>query len=200
MDDKALSDFASLARWRAGTGSPKRIAHLNTTIEACSSKVPQLSLRSAAQLPNQSSWRGLTVAPKKRGIYADPAGTATAQLQDKVADFSYQSDALAQLIVDMWTGAHSDLLKAPNQNDYLPRSANAKAAFAARGIYLKQPIVVTEDEYDAGFSLADAGLTVAEAVVLVLPRDRRATGATTTGGPPLLETAKMLMAITPNGI
>jgi hypothetical protein len=117
-----------------------------------------------------------------------------------VADFSYQSDALAQLIVDMWTGAHSNLLKAPAVTDYGARSTNAKAAFAARGIYLKQPIVITEDEYEDGFSLADAGLTVDEGVVFVLPRDRRATGATTSGGPPLLETAKMLMAVTPNGI
>jgi hypothetical protein len=117
-----------------------------------------------------------------------------------VADFSYESDALAQLMVDMWTGAHSDLLKAPNKNDYVKRSTNAKAAFEARGIYLKQPIVITEDEYDEGFSLLDAGLTPDEGVVLVLPRDRRATGATTAAGPPLLETAKMLMSITPNGI
>ena len=104
------------------------------------------------------------------------------------------------MIVDMWTGAHSDLLKAPNKNDYVKRSTNAKAAFEARGIYLKQPIVITEDEYDEGFSLLDAGLTPDEGVVLVLPRDRRATGATTAAGPPLLETAKMLMSITPNGI
>ena len=139
------------------------------------------------------------MAQKKRGIYADPAATATAQLEDKVADFSYQNDSLAQLIVDMWTGAHADLLKAPTPTDYGPRSANAKAAFAARGIYFKQPIVITEDEFEAGFSLADAGLTVAEGVVFVLPRDARVTGATTPAGP-LLETAKMLMAITPNGI
>jgi hypothetical protein len=135
--------------------------------------------------------------PKKRGIYADPAGTASADLKDKVADFSYQNDTLAQLIVDMWTGAHADLLKAPAVTDYGPRSTNAKAALAARGIYLKQPIVITEDEYETGFSLANAGLSVADGVVFVLPRDTR---PTTTGGPPLLETAKMLMAITPNGI
>jgi hypothetical protein len=134
---------------------------------------------------------------KKRGIYADPAGTAAANLQDKVADFSYQNDVLAQLIVDMWTGTHTNLLKAPTATDYGQRSINARAALAARGIYLKQPIVITEDEYESGFSLANAGLTVADGVVFVLPRDTR---PTTAGAPPLLETAKMLMAITPNGI
>lgn len=46
-------------------------------------------------------------------------------------------------------------------------------------------------------SLADAGLSVSDGIVFVLPRTTR---PTTAGGPPLLETAKMLMAITPNGI
>jgi hypothetical protein len=147
---------------------------------------------------------GLIMAPKKHGVYRDSktqgGTTSPNNLQDKVADFSYQNDALAQLIVDMWTGAHANLLKAPNPTNYGPRSTNAKAAFAARGIYFKAPIVITEDEYDDGFSLADANISPDEGIVFVLPRDRRATGATTTGGPPLLETAKMLMAVTPNGI
>ena len=57
--------------------------------------------------------------------------------------------------------------------------------------------MITEDEFDDGFSLADAGLSATNGVVFVLPRNTR---PTTFGGPPLLETAKMLMAITPNGI
>ena len=57
--------------------------------------------------------------------------------------------------------------------------------------------MITEDEYDDGFILEDAGLSATVGVVFVLPRPTR---ATTFGGPPLLETAKMLMAITPNGI
>ena len=146
---------------------------------------------------------GLGPKRPRRGVFGDSktqGGTTDPDnLKDKVADFSYQSDALAQLIVDMWTGFHKDLLEAPNKTDYLKRSTNAKAVFAARGIHFNQPIVVTEDEYDEGFSLADAGLSVTQAIVFVMPRDTRATGATTTGAP-LLETAKMLMAVTPNGI
>src|ERR1700761_9401643 len=46
---------------------------------------------------------------KKRGIYADPSGTLVGNLQDKVADFTYQNDVLAQLIVDTWTGGHANL-------------------------------------------------------------------------------------------
>jgi len=143
---------------------------------------------------------GLTMTgQKKRGVFADSktqgAHTDPDNLKDRVADFSYESDALAQLIVEMWAGQHSDLLKDPSVTDYRNRSANAKAALEARGIYLTQPIVVTEDEYDDGFSLADANLTPDQGVVFVLPRYSRVSAAQ-----PLLETAKMLMAITPNGI
>jgi hypothetical protein len=138
---------------------------------------------------------GLIMARKKRGIYADPAGTLSANLEDKVADFSYQNDSLADLIVECWTvGATlSNLTKGP----FAARSSAAQAALAARGIYLDHPIVVTEDEYEDGFSLADAGLPADKGVVFVLPRKER---ATTTPPKPLLERAKMLMAITPNGI
>ena len=135
---------------------------------------------------------------KKRGIYADVAGTSKANLEDKVADFSYESDVLAQLIVEIWLGQHTDLTTPSGAGtthaQYRAREAAAKAVLAARGIYLDHPIVITEDEYDDGFHLADAGLSP---VVFVLPRDTR---PTTAGPPPLLETAKMLMAITPNGI
>jgi len=63
---------------------------------------------------------------------------------------------------------------------------------------LDHPIVVTESEYEAGFNLADAGLPADQGVVFVVPRKTRTT--TTAPAKPLLETAKMLMAITPNGI
>jgi hypothetical protein len=138
---------------------------------------------------------------KKRGIYADPLNTPKTDLTDKVADFSYQNDVLAQLIVDMWKGDYANLLAAPDVTDYGTRSTNAKTALEDRGIYLKQPIVITEEEYEDGFNLLDANLSVTNGVVLVLPRKTRATLTTAAGpAPPLLETAKMLMAVTPNGI
>jgi hypothetical protein len=138
---------------------------------------------------------GFVVAKKKRGIYADPSGTLQANLEDKVADFSYQNDALADLIVDVW-------LNNPTYNNLITgswtqRSAAAKQVLAARGIYLDQAIVIKETEYEDGFSLRDAGLDADKGVVFVLPRKARAAIAP---GTPLLETAKMLMAITPHGI
>ena len=139
--------------------------------------------------------------PKKRGVWQNAKGGNDDNLVDRVADFSYQSDALAQLIVEMWLGNHGNLITPTGAGttpaQYLARSAAAKAALAARGIYLQQPIVLTEIEYDGGFSLADA--TLPSAVVFVVPDPSRAT--TTVATPPaLLETAKMLMAVTPNGI
>ena len=147
--------------------------------------------------------------PKKRGIYKDsktPDGGGNPHhdnLVDKVADFSYTSDALGQLIAEMWLGSHGNLLLAPADTDYAARSANAKAILAARGIHLGMPIVITEKEYEDGFSLADAGLIDGTGknlgVVFVLPDKERATTTILTP-PSLLETAKMLMAVTPNGI
>ncbi len=131
------------------------------------------------------------MAKKKRGIYADPAGTAANQLDDKVADFSYQNDTLAQLIVECWGGDLDEL----TNGSFQQRAIAAKAALAARGIYLAHPIVVTEDEYEGGFHLATAGIPTDTGVVFVLPRIGRVIA-----GKPLLESAKMLMAITPNGI
>jgi hypothetical protein len=130
--------------------------------------------------------------PKKRGVWKNSRGTPADDdnLVDRVADFSYQNDVLAQLIVEMWGGSHVALITAAT---IAARSAAAKQVLADRGIYLEQPIVLTELEYDSGFSLADAGLP--SAVVFVVPDQSRATT-----GKPLLETAKLLMAVTPNGI
>lgn len=126
------------------------------------------------------------MAKKPRGIFAD------AGLTDKVADFSYESDSLADLIVEAWGDQNftNDLTKGAQA----VREANAKAAFAARGIFLQNPIVITEDEYDAGYHVPNP----TTGIVFVLPRVGR-----TDAAPPhqsLLETAKFLMAFVPNGI
>jgi hypothetical protein len=48
--------------------------------------------------------------PKKRGIYQNSKAGGADDLVDRVADFSYESDELAQLIVEMWLGGHGDLV------------------------------------------------------------------------------------------
>jgi len=152
--------------------------------------------------------------PSKRGIWKNSRtfvgnGTQDDNLVDKGADFSYESDALAQLIVEMWLGQHGGLVNpplpappaAPSAAGCAARSAAAKTTLATFGIHLEQPFVVTEAEYEAGISLADCGLP--SAVVLVVPdvaRTTPAVAAPPAGAFALVETAKMLMSVTPNGI
>lgn len=104
---------------------------------------------------------------------------------EKVADFSYQNDDLARMIVDAWT--NEDF-----KTKLLDRR-NAKALLAERGIYLSSPHVITEDEYNRGHRCDDPN-----EVVFVLPNKPRI-GTPPQGGD-LLETAKLLMACVPNGI
>ena len=126
------------------------------------------------------------MAAKNRGIFAD------AGLTDRVADFSYQSDSLAQMIVEAW--ADPSFQSQLTQGSQATRESNAKAALEARGIFLQSPIVITEAEYEGGYHVPDHN----KGVVLVLPNQPRT--ETPLPHQSLLETAKLLMACTPNGI
>jgi len=107
---------------------------------------------------------------------------------EKVLDFSYTSDILAQLVVDAWAsnGLWNKLTNHANQ-------AAVRDELASRGVFLHHPVVLTEDEYNDGWQQEDD-----DEVVLVLPKPSRKIAAT--GAFTLLETAKLLMAVTPNGI
>jgi hypothetical protein len=123
------------------------------------------------------------VAPvKKRGIYRDHAKDDN----DRVADFSYQNDALAEMIVHAWL--------TPSFKNKLLTAAGAKAELAARGIFLASPVVIEESTYRDGFVPANPDVDV----VFVLPDEARTDD--TPANMSLLETAKLLMACTPNGI
>ena len=117
------------------------------------------------------------------GIFKD------ALLTEQVADFSYYpNDSLAQLIVDAWTDPHlATLLTTPG---------NAKTLFATRGFYwngtVKTPVVISEDQYDQGYVVNDPD----HEIVFVLPKH----DGTCPPGQNLLDTARLLMAATPNGI
>ena len=125
----------------------------------------------------QKSLETLDFERKLAGREPDPV--------EKVADFSYQSDELAQMIVDAWT---SEEFK-----EKLLDKRNAKDLLAERGIFLSSPHVITEDEYNKGHQCDDPN-----EVVFVLPNKPRI-GTPGEGGN-LLETAKLLMACVPNGI
>ncbi len=102
----------------------------------------------------------------------------------KVADFSYESDDLAQLIVDAWCD--------PTVENRLLDKEQGRKLLAERGIYLSKPHVITESDYNKGHECDP------DEIVLVLVNKDRITAAPP--GRSLLETAKFLMAITPNGI
>ena len=110
----------------------------------------------AAHLNQKSAAFGRTARAQVGGPNDD-------NLVDRVADFSYQSDALAQLIVEMWLGHHGNLItpvQGPQRHRHSTKRARLRQKQLSRleGIYLQQPIVLTEIEYDGGFSLADANL------------------------------------------
>jgi hypothetical protein len=128
--------------------------------------------------------------------------------------FSYQNDRLADLIVAAWADgpfSHGgvtvnqlgDALVGPNSRDAQgrPKQSARDAAKAAVNFFanmdLKEAVVITEKEHDDGFTMQDD-----DQVVFVLPNKTRIPGSV--GSPPfsteLIETAKLLMACTPNGI
>ena len=118
------------------------------------------------------------------GIFRDKAKAD----KDKVADFSYApNDSLAQMIIDAWTDKDFRTL--------LLQPGNAKALFAARGFYWngakKTPVVISEDDYDNGYVMRGP-----DELVFVLPNH----DGTCPPGQTLLDTARLLMAATPNGI
>jgi hypothetical protein len=122
---------------------------------------------------------GLTVP---QGIFKDAA------LTDQVADVSYYpNDSLAQMIVDAWVD--KDFKK------MLLHHGNAKALFATRGFYwnntAKKPVVISEDDYNKGYKRQHD-----DEVVFVLPNH----DGTCPPGQTLLDSARLLMAVTPNGI
>jgi hypothetical protein len=136
---------------------------------------------------------GLAVARNRHsGIYQKrETVSANPDPDTKVADVSYHNDSLAQLIVEAWSDQAFKGRLTEGAHD--TRSNEARRVLADRGLYLTQPIVITEKEYDEGFVWApDQG------VVLVLPNKERA--GRTPQNQTLLETAKFLMACVPNGI
>jgi len=129
-----------------------------------------------------------------KGIYRpNPSpGVGPSDVEQRVAEFSYQNDALADLIVKAWGDtAPGGFYEQLTKGSAAARSTAAKKALDDRGIHMTKPVVITEAEYYDGYTMADN-----DGVVFVLPNGTRADAA----GGTLLEVAKLLMACTPNGI
>ena len=142
---------------------------------------------------------GLTVAPTAPGGIKKNKGG----LEMTVPEFAMPPDAvpgIAQVIVDIWqnkpgldkifdrnqTGPHKGMAT-QDAVDQATAAINA----AAPGFNLKRCVIIKESEHDDGYTMEDP-----DDVVFVLPNSERVvlTGAN------LLNSAKLLMACTPNGI
>jgi len=127
--------------------------------------------------------------PGGPGIWKHKAGGAKADV--KVADFSYQNEEFAALIVRAWTDQPPGFRNSLLMGTTVQRTAAAQTALQGLPIHpidLASPIVITEDEYNDGWQADNV-----DQVVFVLPNATRQVGN-------LVETAKFLMACVPNGI
>jgi hypothetical protein len=94
------------------------------------------------------------------------------------------NDTLAQMIVDAWVDSKfRDVLLSNRQS--------VKSLLAARGFYLQNPVLIKEEAYYQDYEMQED-----TEVVFVLPQQP----GDCPPGQSLLETARLLMAITPNGI
>ena len=133
---------------------------------------------------------------KKRLAPTSPTAAAT---DVTIPSFSFApNDELAGLIVQAWTiTAFRDQLLDRDQTTGKPTNIAVKAAtdaVNAAGFNLKRAVIITEKEHDAEYMMEDPA-----EVVFVLP-DVGRLGTTFVPGKSLLDTARLLMAITPNGI
>jgi len=132
------------------------------------------------------------VAIHKRVSYPDKAETQHLVLPA----FSFQpTDSLAQVIIDAWNNKTlRDQLLARDPKTKLPTQGAVQAAtkrITAAGYDLTRAVVITEAEHDNDYVMQSDN-----EIVFVLPNKDRVTAAPTN----LLDTAKLLMGCTPNGI
>ena len=122
-------------------------------------------------------------------------GADTASLEVTVPTFSFDSAGLAELVVEAWTKRdfRDKLLeRGPDKKVTAAASEAATKAVNARGFSLKRAVVITEDEHDHHYMMQTP-----DEVVFVLPDPSRISNPNSNA---LLETARLLMSCTPNGI
>ena len=109
-------------------------------------------------------------------------------------------DGIAHVILNAWNGDASlnkilERFNAGPKKGMATQDAvtQAKTAInaAAPGYNLQRAVIITEDEHDSGYTMETE-----DDVVFVLPNASRVD----LNGANLIETAKLLMACTPNGI
>jgi hypothetical protein len=122
------------------------------------------------------------------------AGANDVSLEVTVPTFTFDNAGLAELIVEAWTKPQFRNKLLQRDKDKKVTAAAAKAAtdaVNARGFNLKRAVVITESEHDHHYMMQTP-----DEVVFVLPDPSRIANPSNA----LLETARLLMTCTPNGI
>jgi hypothetical protein len=150
-------------------------------------------------MPTRVTREGWTMAERKGqqklepGIYRKKLGVLGKPV--RAPDFSYHpNDSLAQMIVDAWVDKDfRDQLLERQASKVTDEAARlAKTSLMGRGLYLQRAVVISEDEYNNGYQMGEPN-----EVVFVLPDHDLVEPRP---GQSLLDTARLLMASTPNGI
>jgi hypothetical protein len=100
------------------------------------------------------------------------------------------TDALAQVVLDVWANP-GHILDRQNGRPTQQAVMEATQKIQAAGFDLDRAVIITEEEHDDDYTMEND-----REVVFVLPRRNRLINNPTH----LLDTAKLLMACTPNGI
>jgi hypothetical protein len=122
-------------------------------------------------------------------------GVDKVSLEVTVPTFSFESAGLAELIVEAWTKPdfrNKLLERGPDMKVTAGAAEAATKAVNERGFNLKRAVVITENEHDHHYMMQTT-----DEVVFVLPDASRIANAQSNA---LLETARLLMSCTPNGI
>jgi hypothetical protein len=156
---------------------------------------PVVGRRDAVPL-NQEDW---IMAIKKLVRDTSPGAAPGATKELTMPAFSFSPNTgLAELIVEAWTNRdfRDKLLERDAAKKVTEAAAQlATAAVNARGFNLKRAVVISEKEHDSDYT---SPLDSNE-VVFVLPDNGRLEKAFVPNSS-LLDTARLLMACTPNGI
>jgi hypothetical protein len=109
--------------------------------------------------------------------------------------FSYTDPDIPNVIVKVWANPGNMLDRKPGTNvPTQPAVDDATALINSEtGMKLKRAVIITEEEHDNDYTMQDD-----DEVVFVLPNKSRVVNTATANQ--LLESAKLLMACTPNGI
>jgi hypothetical protein len=119
---------------------------------------------------------------------------SNASLEETVPVFSFDPGKLAPVVVSLWSDSRRVLERDGNGKPTPNAVKDATDVINGAGFDLVRAVVISEEEHDNHYTMQEEN-----EVVFVLPNKNRLKTPVATGHN-LLDTAKLLMACTPNGI